>query len=265
MDFVESFKHSSRLMNPNFPIKKLLLKLSHKLQKNIILLGFRPIRTNPFVNCPHTNTKAQRQCSIPYYIFQNYLYSLLPTTINSQIVFCLDQQNVYLVTDTSSLTPILINKASFHTVTLDNEVLSKYDIFKILHQPNTVSFKSTFVLYSSFEFINRLKSTKQQSNHIIGHHKGESAHVHHLLLTPHLNTFEFSFSHLDITNSMPACVNLQNNVSISHIPEGVKINSENLFKAKQEEMLDEQYCICQHPDTQFTVIDAPRQYVPLGK
>jgi len=248
-------------MNNRNQTTNILLLLSHKLRKNIILLGFRTLRWYSHIQCFRQNKKHNNRCLVPYYIFQNYFYSLLQTNNREQIVFCWHHQNLYLVHNSKALTPILSITPVYESIIFNNQNITNVDIFNLLNE-KSVNFDFTIVLYSTFEFKQK-QTANYLSNNTLCIHKGKNDTILHLLLTPSLNTFEIFISIINLGN-IPCTINYKNNISLPHIPEGIKLTSTTINKFKNEEILNEHYCICQFPDTQFIAVDPPHQFSHLA-
>lgn len=257
--FVETIKHTDRPTNPKYKFNHLLLKLTFRLKANINLLGVKRVGQYPFITC--TNQVHSHKCRILYYHFSNYLHSLISIKAIPHATFLYFKNCYYLVTNISKVTPILINLPLYHSIIFQNETVTKEDIISILKN-QSLSFNFTIVIYSSHTFI-RQNYQKQISNNTIGMHNRNET-VLHLFLTPHLDTYSFSISILENMNYYNK-FSLQNNISVPHLMEGVKITHANMDKSKKEEMLSEEYCICQHPDTQFIPTEKYKQYSKIGK
>ena len=257
--FLESIKHTDRPTNPKYKFNHLLLKLTFKLKTNINLLGVKKVEKYPFIKCVHQ--KHSNRCRILYYHFSNYLHSLISIKDIPHVTFLYYQNCYYLVTNVSKLTPILINLPQYHSVLFQNQTVTKEDIISILNN-RSVTFNFTIVIYSSYNFL-RQNYQKQISNNTIGMHNRNKI-VLHLFLTPHLRTYSFSISILKNMNYYNK-FSLQNNISVPHLMEGEKITHANMEKSKNEEMLSEEYCMCQHPDTQFIPSEKYKQYSRIGK
>ena len=152
------------------------------------------------------------------------------------------------------------------SVVFQNTTVSMYDIWNILQKSEPISFPFSIAIYSGFEY-RKYQSIKDLKSNIVGIYQNteNSEEMLHLLLTPCLNNFQFFLSIL--SNPASRChINFQNNLAASHLPEGSKLNFPFSSSSEQkEEILDEKYCICQHPQTQQITKDLPRQYTVLGK
>jgi len=296
--FVQNaFKYTARDLDTQQQHKKpiaLLIRLVHKLQTNIIILGFKRItQFSKMVVHAETATQHGPKCMIPYYIFHHYLYSLKKKrTDTQQIVFCFHQHNLYLVTKVDRLTPVLTNLPSSSSVIFQNTCVSCVDVWNILHR-QPVHFNFSVILHSGFEYHPQRFITHMKPNNIVGvyycstkndplqnihnsqEHEQQTSTVSnndeqlHLLLTPCLKNYQFYMTLITIPWSPKYSVNLHNNFATagSFIPEGRKLKWNHPPDNHHEDCLDEEYCICQHPETQLFKkkrFPMPRQYNCLG-
>lgn len=271
----ESFKHTSRPMNPRAKSTAIFLHLCHKLQTNIIILGLKKLSKNhgDIFHSKERKLHNYSKCMVPFYIFHHYLYSLALSKNKQQIVFCYHQQKFYLVTNTDCVTPLLISHPSSPSVQFQNTTVSNIEAWNILNSQPVKQFSFSIILYSSFEYIKyQPKQTKMKSN-IVGayYYNTRENNCHnqlHLLLTPCLKNFQFYLTIITLPLCSNFSINLQNNLTTSHTPEGIKLAPSPCSIAQKEKGLNEEYCICQHPETQLLKkkkFSSPRQYNPLGK
>jgi hypothetical protein len=236
------------------------LQLTFKLKINLVFIGVKYKNTTDVsVQCKHN--KQNQKCYVSYYKFQNYLNSLTNLKNIPQVVFLEYKTNYYLTTISANLTPILINEKFEQSILFQNQRVTKTDIYNILHN-NPVHFDFTIVVYSAYSYIYK-NSTNQLMNNTIGKHSGNTSFFLHVFLTPYLNNFCFSMSILTNLNNTNT-VNLKNNISIAHLTEGEKLVLSDQSKSKTESVLNEEYCICQHPDTQFIPTIKYQQFAQLA-
>jgi len=256
----ETFKQTSRLIPLRQPSSKLLLLLSHRLQKNIVLLELCNAKYFPHLPCKAYQAH-HASCKAVLYKFQHYLYHFVNTSHPGQIVFCWYNKKCFLVANPKGITPLLINQPLQTSVDMDNYTLSVEDIWNILRQ-QPVNIKESVVLYSSYEYRKQYLPQSLKTN-IIGVHVG-NAKTMHLLLTPYLQTFQFYISMLPCQDELHRHVNLQNNLSISQQPEGIRLKSNVSSIPEKEESLSEHFCICQNTYTQKMTKKIRGQYNALG-
>jgi len=268
----ESIQHTARPINPCLtPTVKTstLLQLCHKLQINIVLLGLRPARHFEHVyHIPETTESHKPKCVIPFYIFHHYLYSLVTTHIKHQIVFCYHKEKVYLVKNYNTATPLLTHLPSSTSISFYNTSISNIDAWNIIHLPQPQKhFNFSIILYSTFEYKSR-QSNKNVKGNIVGcYYSTEKSPQLHLLLTPCLSTFQFYLSVVQLPTLSQIGINYQNNLAVPNRAEGIKIKTCEESKQKKESVLNEEYCICQHPETQLfkkKKFPSPRIYNTLG-
>lgn len=256
-DFMESFKHTSRIPNSNLSMQNILSQLSCKLKMNIVLLGLRKNRKTryPFVKCDHIRTK---HCYIPYYKYQNYIYSLFHLNYVTQIVFVEQRKSLFLLTNNTNVTPMLSNLKPCDEIPFEHQIVTKGDIINII-QNNAINLDFTVILFTSYSYVTNCSHKKITQNVVGVYEKKEPAVC--IFITPHLNSFNFSLSILPKLRPEHG-LNLKNNFSISHLSEGNALPYRN--QSMKEEVLNEDYCICQHPDTQFIPVKKLGEFTQLA-
>jgi len=252
-------------MNPSVSTTTVLRQLSFKLETNIILLGFKSARHFTHVLHESDHKKHTNRCMIPYYIFNQYQYSLVNTTIKSQIVFCYHQQNLYLIINVDPVTPLLFNWPSSQSIEFQQATVSVYDVWNILHHQPHKQFEFSIILYSSYEY-KRHQSIKNMKSNMIGIYVSDERNkeILHLLVTPCLKTFQFGLSTIVLPHKTNE-FNLKNSLSVPHLSEGTKLIPSDKKSCQKEELLNEDYCICQHPALPIVERKHVREYTSLGK
>lgn len=231
------------------------------MKSNIVILGLKGAKCFKHTACLKTQGQQHTSsCFVSYYLFHNYLYSLLNTTINTQIVFCIYKKNVYLVTNYNQITPYLTNLPLGFALRVQDTTTSTVDLWNILnHYP--INLEISVALYSLFGYKNQLSSNHLKHN-TIGSYQGKTS-VIHLLLTPSLSSFQFYLSVIN-TDKVVRNVNLLNNLSMAHQAESLKIKFSPHQSENVEEALNEEYCICEHSQTQHIPRKVSGQYSSLG-
>lgn len=142
-----------------------------------------------------------------------------------------------------------------------SEPVSIHDIKAVLKQKPIEKKSFSIALYSTSSYVKSCY-TKIISKHIIGYLKNESNDILHLFLIPHLYQPTFDVYTLD---SFASNVNFnpKNIFSNTHITE-----SEYLFKTSSgpnKKLLNQDHCVCEHPDTERYYAPNNRSFRPLGK
>lgn len=259
--FIERFKETPRPLSSNTKTITFLIKILNDLNINVTILGFHKNYTKT-KKCLHKN----QTCYSIFYAFQNYLSSLLFPNLYPDIIFCEFKSNVYIAHHIPHPKPILTLFENHSELHFQNQTLTKTDIISILKKETQhVHFPSSIAIYSSYHFVPNIQKwqPKRLESHIIGYYENKSSHDQlHIFLTPYLHSYDFSVQILP-EKQTKHFVNIKNNIALSHVPEGISHPMSQ--HSASETILNETYCICQHPDTQFIPINPPKQYSHLGK
>lgn len=261
--FIEQFKETSRPVNPNINRKYFLFKMFYGFNINITLIGFHTNRAKS-KTCIH---KSKKKCYSLIYTFVNYNASLLFPNSYPNVTFCEFESNIFLVHQVQHMTPLLTLIEPKSEIQINQIIITKHDILKILQdQKEDLNFPFSIALYSSYQFVPNIckYQEKKIENHLIRYYEAANGNdAIHLFLTPYLDSYDFSIEILPV-KQIEKAVNVKNNFALQHVPEGIKVPIDQ-HSSSMDTDLDETYCICQHPDTQFVPIQQPRQYSHLGK
>lgn len=249
-DLVERVKLTPRKWNSRTNINDTLKQLTWILGTSINLIAFKRKRIN--YECPHT-----RHCYFPIYQFHNPYIKL-----NKQSDFfqmnILEFKSQYYSIPSDSCHPILINKKS----DFNFDILSKNDIHQIL-QGKHLQKPFMVALYSTPSFV-RTQYTNIINQNIIGILQNNSTQVLHLFITPHLNSTDFDVCHLETLNLLDYnSFNKINHLSCRRPTEG-----DTQFKNSDEtnkNILNQDYCVCEHPDTERYFAPTNHCFKSLGK
>ena len=247
-EFIHSFQNSPRPFSSKFNVQQHLLKLSFKLKINIMVIGFKSgTKTFHFVQCP-SKKKHSSLCKIPYYFFQNIFYNLLSKEKKNTLIFFIHKSDVYAAGDNvPHLTPVLINTKSEKLLSIGTTQLTTKNIDDILKSKNNEINFSVYI-FSSFQFVST-KSIQTIKKNCLGIYNGNETDIY-LFLTPQFLNGSFTITRLYCMDKFKHEFDKKNIFSFNHTTEG--INSKNDLKQQHnEEHLDQDYCICQHPSTQF--------------
>ena len=256
-DLVEKVKLTPRIWNPDVDLNTFLKHISWILGLPINLIGFKRKQSQhrDTFQCNHNE-----ECFLPYYKFQNPYIRFCQQMKNEffQFNFLEYKSKYYLITATSCQ-PLLINNLPNFNFVFNSEPISICDINSILnHQQIEKSF--SIVLYSTMTYV-RTTHTTVISKNIIGHYQGNSNEILHLFLTPHLHGPTYDIHVLDLpTNNIK--FNRKNVFSNTHLTEG-KYEFKNHTRPNKE-MLNQNHCICEHPDTERFHTPNNKAFKPLG-
>lgn len=258
------FKNTSRPQNPNVPMLSIINKIIYELDINVILLEFSN-KTKHFSNCNHS---SKSKCSLLVYKYTNFLTSLIFPNDYLQYIFCIDQSKVYVVYHFDNLSPLLINvQPQTGQTVINNCVIHKSDIWNIINKQNPLCpYPFSINIYSSNSFTRRKITHKHVE--LVGHYSNtQCKETAHLLLTPTLSNYDFTIT---ILHQMPYLNenshSIKNMISMPHKPEGIisKNPLRQSLSSSNKKLLNEDFCVCEHPETQFIPIEQPKQYLPLG-
>jgi len=243
-DLIESVKITPRETNTKFALKEMLLHLTSVLNININIIGFK--RSSNYSSC------NKKKCHFPYYIFQNTLVKLLrqPSsfpTIN--IVYFATKYHV-LTDQQLSFMPYLLDKQLKHSplnnLIIENENIMKRNLLDIISD-SLVHYSFNVIVYSTYTYVKE-KHNKILNNNIIGIHFNENClKTLHIFIAPGLNFHTFNFYTLDQHTTPLSYLNSKNKFSNKHFKEEYNIYKE---KCDTEKILNQEHCICDHPNTQ---------------
>lgn len=257
-ELIEKVKLTPRIWNPGVEMHVFLKYLSWILNLSINLIGFKRTQTwqSDIFQCTH-----KRLCFLPYYKFQNpYIRFCQKTQKDFFQMNILEFQSQYYSISSSSCNPFLINQISNFNFCYKSEPVTLHDINSILKQ-KTIDKPFSIALYSTSSFVKSCHS-KIITKHIIGHLQNNSENILHLFLTPHLHGPTFDVYVLELSTNNIA-FNHKNIFSNTHITEG-KYNFK-LHSHPNKEILNQNYCICEHPDTERYHAPSNNSFKPLGK
>jgi len=242
-ELIEKVKLTPRVWNPAVKLNDFLKYLSWILGLSINLIGFKQTKNQHSVTfqCAHS-----QKCFLPYYKFQNpYIRFCKGSHQEFFQINILEYKSTYYSISSASCVPVLINQLSNFNFYYKSEPVTLHDINAILKQkPIEKSF--SIALYSTSSYV-RSCHTKIISQNIIGHLQNSSEDILHLFLTPHLHGPTFDVFVLDFSSNN-ITFNQKNVYCNTHITEG-QYN----FKSQtgpNKEIFNQEYCICEHPDTE---------------
>jgi len=196
-------------------------------------------------------------CYIPCYQFNNPYIKLCKSRGDFFQLNILEFQTRYYSIPSDSCYPILINKAP----TFRFDSISNSEIWNILHG-NRVEKPFMVVLYSTPSYV-RTQHTNVISQNIIGVLENNSTEMLHLFIIPHLNDPGFDVYQLEGWSQDRELFNQKNFFSCNHPTEGNPI-----FKSPYQinkNLLNQDNCVCDHPDTDRYFAPTKRVFKPLGK
>jgi hypothetical protein len=255
VEMIEQIKHTPRIWNLKFNLRNILQHLSWTLCANVNVIGFQRCRNNANA---HHNTK---QCMFPYYIFQNSIVKLLRFPHRFPPLNIIYAKKQYYLLKSNDLKPYLINIHSENThIIFENQCITPHDILNIIKML-PVTFTFNIQVYTSYYYTHVPKSSKIIEKNMIGNfYLGSEKKTLHLFVSPLLENGLFNLHILNdfIVNTT---FNKYNIVSKHHIPEGNKFF---YSKRSTDILLNQDNCICDHPDTKQLLTPIPSSFKKLG-
>lgn len=252
---IEKIKLTPRIWNNQSNLGQFLRHVSWILHIDINLIGFK--RTGNFLNC----SKHSTSCFFPYFVFQNTLIKYSSQTHASINIIQMNSK-LYLY-DNSSLEPILINLIPKQKLMFQNTYITDELLLKIINNDNQLLLPFNVKLYSSYCYIKHQSIKKIQKNIVASYCSGDDSHeTLHLFISPSLTAFPIKINILDIKETTFYTKNVM--CSISHLPEGENRLKRAKTSVKNKE-LNQEHCICDHPQTQRVFLSSAKISKPLGK
>ena len=259
-ELIEKIKLTPRIWNPAVKLHDILKYLSWMLNISVNLIGFKRTQahhSNTF-KCSHTQS-----CFLPYYKYQNPFirFSRDYSCKNPLQINILEVKSEYFTISSESCHPLLINQVSNFNFYHNSQPVTLQDINDILKK-NPMEKTFSIILYSTSSYV-RSNHSKVISKHIVGHLPNNSEDILHLFLSPHLHGSTFDVYKLDFSSNNNITLNNKNLYHNTHITEGIYDFKTNLRANK--EMLNQEHCICEHPDTERFHAPNNKSFRALGK
>lgn len=235
-ELIEIIKLTPRVWNPNIKFNQTLRYITSTLNININIIGLK--RSRDHFKCNHTPSN----CYFPFYIFQNTLVKVLREIscfLPVNVVYF--QGKYYLLLE--HLDPVLIDTYPVNPVIYENVEITNADVIKILKN-EIFNIPFNINLYTSYSYI-RNNAIKIQSNIIAKYTKSNSNKCLHLFIAPHLEKY-FNLHVLDNIIDNNEVFNTFNLFDTNFTEGNTHYNS----KSQKEDSLNQEFCICDHSDTQ---------------
>jgi hypothetical protein len=242
---VEHIKHTPFEWNTEIDITLLLKHITYKFDININLIGVK--------------IKSNKQI-IFYYKFQNTFIKLFPSQNKMFSLNILYFKNKYYILKNTHLYPCLLDQVIQNTITINDTVISSSIVKNILDNKNTCNYSFNMMFYTSYNYILQ-RYTKKLYSLCIGQYLSSSkdCETFHIFVSPALQN-NFCICIIPSPSAVPS-IN-ENRYSLKQIVERkkVKLEKKNL---QSENMLNQESCICDHPQTQRIFIPAQKSYKSL--
>jgi len=207
-----------------------------------------------FTKCRHIfKCSLHSDCFLIIYKFQNPFMKIFNNPNLKTINFFFYKNNLFqLNTSGHHLHPYLINQLLVENLIFDNTLITIADLLLIINQTFTGSFPFSIKIFTSYSFVST-RCTKQITNNFIGDYQSsQSDETVWIFLNPWLFPNKFSIGLLSMDQKTKLTFSKKNFFSTVHVNEGTKIaDIKNQQLNEQATILNQEYCICEHPLTQI--------------
>jgi len=207
-----------------------------------------------FTKCRHIfNCSFHSDCSLIIYKFQNSFMKIFNNPNLKSINFFFYKNNLFqLNTSSHHLHPYLINQLLFENLIFNNTLITIADLLLIINQTFTGSFPFSIKIFTSYSFVSTRCTTQITNNFIGDYQSSQSDETVWIFLNPWLDPNKFSICLLSMDQKTKLTFSKKNFFSTVHVNEGTKIaDIKNQQLNEQATILNQEYCICEHPLTQI--------------
>lgn len=256
---VEDLKFTPRVWNSEIDVNKVLKHFTWTLHIAITVCAARRMRDNKnHFLCGHT--QATNQCFVPFVVFQNPLVDLLFTRTKSfSPIHVLKYQKNYYIVSSDQFRPVLINIPLTTSVIHQNFLVTPNEIQNLVRGcPTNIPFP--VAVYSSFTYVKEHFTAKIQEGLISFNQTSSQDDILNLFVTNFHNTLKIGvLNNTQLTRNF----NKKNLYSNPRLTEGKSIN----FTTPKinQDLLNQEHCVCEHPDTDRFCLPNKRSIKNLGK
>lgn len=257
-----AIRYTERDWNSKVPIIKVLRHLTLALNADINIIQFMrvPAKEKKFHQCNH-----QATCHLLKYQFQSSLVKLLFEADFYPITLLHYKNTYYILNKLTRLAPFLINVPRQETIQFMEYIVTQQDIFNIMkNTPLTEPKPFSIGLYTSFTYIGSYPHHHPAHTNLLGWYQGHNNKTCHIFVTPLIMLNKFTLSYLDSSNTHKNMCCLKNTYSSPHITEGQPRSMPNL-KDSETHLLNQDFCVCQHPTTKNFIVPGNHTFKNLGK
>jgi len=258
---INSIRFTDRDWNPKVPLIKILRHVSLSVNADINLIQFMqtPIEEKKFHWCDHKG-----RCFLLKYQYQSSLVKLLFEADFNAITILHFKNKYYILNVTAHLAPFLINHPRQIAIEFMGFRITNQDVRNIINNtPLTEPKPFSVGLYSAFTYIGNYPYHQPTQSNIIGWFQGHNHHTCHIFVTPLVNSNTFTLTYLDSSSTHKNMLCLKNTYSTPHITEGNPTIMPN-HKAPESHLLNQDFCVCQHPTTKIFTVPGNHSFKPLG-
>ena len=255
---ISSIRLTDRDWNSKCPVNKLLQHITLCINADINLVYFRRKPIDSHHQCPHPS-----RCFLLKFKFQSSLVKLLfEPDFDPIILFEFKNTWYVLTTSTKNIAPYLINQPSYTSLNFMDTSVTSSDIYNIItNNPLLPQKDFSIAIYSSFTFI---LATKSKHSHLIGWYQGHNNTTLHVFVTPIIASRTIVLAFLDSSDTHKKLCCFKNIYCSPHITEGTRQNSSEK-KQTCGDLLNQNYCVCEHPETKRFFVPNHHSFKPLGK
>jgi hypothetical protein len=158
-----------------------------------------------------------------------------------------------------NLYPFLINQDVYNSIEINNVPISTSKIKDILKKQNINDYPFNINLYTSYNFI--CQKYLKKIKFIGGYFKSKDLETFYLFLSPDLQN-NFKVCIITSPSTLLKNTTTKNNYSLQHIVERKKIKLEQK-QNRPEHVLNQESCICDHPQTQRIFLPTNKSFKSL--
>jgi hypothetical protein len=256
-EFLEEIVFTQRSWT-DAPALKLINHISFSHNVNITIIGMKPTQHNTrFINAPC----AKRNCRFLFFIFQNPTIKLLFDQQFPPVHLLYHNKKYFRIVKPLMVLPFLsdlprLNRIQFNQCTIDQSLVQQ-----IIKDSSLVKLPFSLVVFSTPRYV---PSAHQNiiNKHVIGFYQGPGSQVLALFLTPEPYNPGFKLSVIEL-DEKAVTFHKKNLLSRTRIQEGYVKSA--AHPESNPELLNQDHCICNHPDTKRFFAPRPSAFKPLGK
>lgn len=256
-------RFTERDWNPTIPLTKWLKHVSFSLNADINLIQCMRYQASfaSHHQCPH-----QQECRLLKYQFLNPLVKLILKSDFFPITLMQHKKKLFLVSSLEqNLVPFLINLPRSNSIVIRDHVITQQNIRQMLalnQEPMQLG-RFSIGIYTAFGFVTPTNAKVKLS--LIGWHQGTEPTVINIFVSPAIGSQNFQLSLItdsDWVDKNPSLKNMFNN---PHLTEGHARALPQKTKNKEGSLLNQNYCVCEHHETQHFTVPGHHTFKPLGK
>ena len=262
-DLVQAVRFTERDWNPTIPLTKWLKHVSFSLNADINLIQCMHHQAScaSLHQCPR-----QQGCRLLKYQFLNPLVKLILKSDFFPITLMQHKKKLFLVSSLEqNLVPFLINLPRSNSIVIRDHVITQQNIRQMLalnQEPMQLG-RFSIGIYTAFGFVTPTNAKVKLS--LIGWHQGTEPTVINIFVSPAIGSQNFKLSLItdsDWVDKNPSLKNMFNN---PHLTEGHAHALPQKTKNKEGSLLNQNYCVCEHHETQHFTVPGHHTFKPLGK